>query len=470
MIPRAPHPELLLGRIQTDGGIVDAALGRLFPLRVALRDDQVFTHRHIMGVAGMGKSKLLEAIILQQIRQGIPMSFLDPHSDAADAVLSSLIGMGYFNDPAAFDRLLYVEFAAGDRFMPFNVLSQPHLTPDVIADDVLEAMHRAWPELASGAAQFDTLVTNGIEVLLRNGLTLPALFNLILDQNYRQALLARVDNFGLRAYFDNFDKLKESEQANQSLSTIRRINLLTRSPIMEYGLGMVENRLDFRKILDEGTSVIYDLGNVGNANARKLLGCLLTVGYERAALSRRDVRDRIPHHLVIDEFSQFAAQSSGALETILSETRKFGLFVTMSHQTWGQLGERLHGALQNVGVKIALRIGREDAETMAKWFGFVDPLTRKDERAYYSLQEQWEGWVDALVNLDPREALVKIGSEPARKMRTLDVPDFNVPRERVEEIKEIYRRRLMTPQAEAVLPHQQPPDSSPKATRKRVLD
>src|SRR4051795_7495432 len=123
---------------------------------------------------------------------------------------------------------------------------------------------------------------------------------------------------------------------------------------------------------------------------------------ESAALSRADnLTNRVPHHLVIDEFSQFMAQSETSLTRMLSETRKYGLFCVMAHQNWTQASERLKGALQNVGIEMILKSGRMDAEYSARILGSVDPMQVKhlveDDKAeershpsYLSLPEQWE--------------------------------------------------------------------------------
>jgi TraM recognition site of TraD and TraG len=95
---------------------------------------------------------------------------------------------------------------------------------------------------------------------------------------------------------------------------------------------------------------------------------------ESAALARADnMTQRVPHHLIIDEFSQFMAQSETALTRMLSETRKYGLFCVMAHQNWTQANERLKGALQNVGIEMILKSGRMDAEYSARILGSVDP-------------------------------------------------------------------------------------------------
>lgn len=422
----------------------------LFPGHLALSGKEADTHMHCLGVAGTGKSKILESIALQRIRQGQAISILDPHSDLVNATLANLMSMNFFKQKDAFKKLLFVEFHDGDSYLPFNFLKQPHSTEDTIADDTLEAFHRAWPELTYGAAQFDTMVINGVRVLLANDLPLPALYPLILDKEYRHKLLQKVDNYGVKAYFENFERLRSSEQADQSASTIRRINLLTSSPAIEYALGQADCVLPVRQLMDEGVSVLYDLGKIRNTQARRLMGALLMVMYERAALSRLGTNSaRMVHHLIVDEFSQFSAQSSHSLAVMLSETRKANLFACLAHQTWGQLENRMHGALQNVGVKICLRIGRQDAEVMAKWMGQTDPMRVKFEPLRdtqfpqtFGLGEQWEAWINSLVQLPDRQALVKVFDKASVEIRTTTVPDPNVTPQDIEQIKAVYRKML----------------------------
>jgi len=90
---------------------------------------------------------------------------------------------------------------------------------------------------------------------------------------------------------------------------------------------------------------------------------LLTVSFEQAALSRADVPPavRAPYWLVVDEFSQFAAQSGVALERVLAQARKYGLHLVLAHQTWSQVeGGGLQGALQN-STFVTFRLGPDDA-------------------------------------------------------------------------------------------------------------
>ncbi len=435
---------------------------RPFPIpagKLMLDRRALATHKHVIGVSGSGKSKLLESLFLQLVEQGIAATFLDPHADSAEALLGILASRGYFRRPDAYKRLLYIDFADSQAFLPFNILSQPKTDPHTISSQVLEAFHRAWPALGDGAApQFDNLVLAGTLVLIENGLPLSGLHRLLTDKSWRDRALEQVSDGDVVAFFtDRFDRWSRTETPQMIESTLRRLFLLTFSPILKASLGSTtENALDFRALMDAGTSVIINLGGVHDQDARRLLGCLLVTGYETAALSRTDLDPsaRVHHHLLLDEFSDYSAQSEEALSRTLSLTRKFGLFSTMAHQTWSQTSARLQGALQNVGVRVALKVGRQDAEILAKSFGAVDPYRLKKDAAsatgqpvFLELPAQWEQWTQELMGLKPRHALVSIAGRPTLRIVTPTVPSPRVDSALLRRIKEHYRTHLLRPRS-----------------------
>lgn len=126
----------------------------------------------------------------------------------------------------------------------------------------------------------------------------------------------------------------------------------------------------------------------------------------------------------------------------------------MAHQTWSQLSSRLHGALQNA-VEIAFRLGRSDAEWAAPRFGRFDPTAIKHEVAdphqldrthpvFYSVQETFEGWTQALMELGPRQAYVRIGSRTAR-IKTLQVDTSGVSLAELQRVTNRYAELLLKP-------------------------
>ncbi|TAK28852.1 MAG: DUF87 domain-containing protein [Chloroflexota bacterium] len=463
-------------------GIILGTHGLPFPRRLlSLTVEQIKTHAHVIGVSGSGKSRFLAGLFLSMLENGLPATLIDPHGDLARLVLAHLVRKGVYRDPKAHERIIYLDLPAAEqnaRFIPYNVLAQ-HQQPHTTASNVKEAMHRAWPALAAGAApMFDTLVQDGVKVLISNRMPITALYRLLTDTRYRDSLLAQEEDQDVVSFFrDQFDRLSSRDQADQAGAALRRAHLMTFSPVLKYSLGQAESILNFRNILDQGQSLIVNLA-LPDTEARRLLGCLLTVSAEQGALSRAELPagQRFgTHHLILDEFSEFTAQSEEALSRMLSLTRKYGLHLVLAHQTWSQTSARLRGALQNVGLEVVFRLGREDAEYSATMLGRVDPLQVKhqvaDESAverthpvFYSLAEQWERFTQELQELRPRHAyvclyspkrralplrlLLKSRSRAVTKVRTPSIPDPEVDEVTLQRVEQTYLELYFRPKHE----------------------
>lgn len=326
-----------------------------------------------------------------------------------------------------------------------------------MAELVTEACRRAWPELATGAPTFENILKHSVIALRQNNLPLTALADLLTDSGLRDEALGKVTDPQVVRFFRMRMDQWGRDAAHMKESTLNRADLLTLSPVLRYSLGSGENRLSFRQLIDNGRSLIINLA-LPHHDARRLFGCLLTVGLENAALARSDASTagRRAHHLVIDEFSQFMAQSEQALTRMLSETRKYGLFCVMAHQNWSQASERLRGALQNVGIEVILKAGRFDAEYSARILGSVDPMEVKhlvqdehaEERthpAYVSLAEQWERHIQAIQRLRVGEAFVKLPDDSVHKIRTPTLAQLGVRVEQLQAVRQTYLERYFVP-------------------------
>ena len=419
-----------------------------------LKESEIATHKHIQGVTGMGKSMLIAAMFVQLLNQGVAAALIDPHSDLALDVMTILVQTGYF-EAQGFRKLLYVDFSRQDAFIPFNILKQPY-PPHVIARNLVEVCHRVWPSLAEGAAaNFDNVLLASSLVLAENGLPFTCLPKLLTDREYREKLLGgATDSYGIDFFHDRFDAWGRGASTLIE-STLRRIYLSSFTPVLRYSLGQLENRLNFRALMDEGVSVIFNLGGL-DEETQRFLGCLITVGYETAALSRADMPlySRSPYHLIMDEFSMFAAQSEEALSRVLSLARKYGLFLTMSHQTWGQVSQKMRGALQNC-TEVTMKLGRADAKLTAETYAEFDPYLIKHEvddpnvagrthPVYFRHSEIVERWTQDIEGLRPREAYVRTGERTA-KIKTLTVPPSQVDPVDLRNVIDWYATNIMTP-------------------------
>jgi hypothetical protein len=264
---------------------------RLLPLPYTLSSQEFAAHKHVIGTSGMGKSALMASLFVQLHTQGVACCLIDPHSDLALDCLQGLLDQGYFDQPKAFQKLLYVDFRRQDRFLPFNVLDQPY--PDhAIADWLVEVCTRAWPALGEGAAPtFENLVRHATILLCQNGrLPFTQLARVLTDKPYRDSLLARVTDPQVHRFFrDRVDQWGK-EAALMKESSLNRADLLTFHPTLRYSLGQQRNVLDFRSLMDQGVSLIVNLGGLPE-QVQRFLGAFICHGFEVAALSRAD----LPH-------------------------------------------------------------------------------------------------------------------------------------------------------------------------------
>ena len=142
------------------------------------------------------------------------------------------------------------------------------------------------------------------------------------------------------------------------------------------------------------------------------------------------------------------------MQTFLSEARKFKVFLTLLHQTWGQLSLRLQSAMQNT-LHIVFNLGREDALWASQIFGRFDPHKIKHEvedttvvdrthPVFYNVQETFEETARHIEDLQPRQALIKLGTKTL-KFTSTHVPQQRVTYEALEALKEDYARLLSDP-------------------------
>jgi hypothetical protein len=130
-----------------------------------------------------------------------------------------------------------------------------------------------------------------------------------------------------------------------------------------------ENDVNLPKIMNEGKIFLANLahGELGK-DYSSFLGSVLMQGIVEAAFARvkQSPQDRRVHHLFVDEFQEFL---DAPFADILSQTGKYRLALTMSHQYLGQLNRSpgLKDAIfANATTLIAFRIYVEDAATMCK--------------------------------------------------------------------------------------------------------
>jgi len=190
--------------------------------------------------------------------------------------------------------------------------------------------------------------------------TLPDLRALCINADFRADLIARIQDPAIREFWEHEFPTIEKGAFNPIVNKLSAF-LLPGSPLLRV-FSDPENDLDFSAIMNGQKLLIVNLakGVLGDEPSR-LLGGLIVTGIQQAALARADIppEQRKDFHLYIDEFQNFVVDS---VSTILSESAKYKLFLTLAHQTLGQLpGDIERSIFGNIATLISFQISAEDA-------------------------------------------------------------------------------------------------------------
>jgi hypothetical protein len=222
-----------------------------------------------------------------------------------------------------------------------------------------------------------------------------------------------------------------------------KVGALMQSPILRNILGQVKNKISIPFVMDNQRIFIANLskGRMGQDKSN-LFGSLLVAQFQLAAMARSNQpeSERVPFHLFVDEFQNFATDS---FASILAEARKYCLSLTLSHQYIDQLTPAIRSAVfGNVGNLIAFRVGHTDAEILSNEFGNeFNPNTFVDLPRFQALAKMQE-------NNEPQPTFKARLSEPMDLRSGKREQLVSKSRERFatsrDEVEERMNRWLMT--------------------------
>jgi energy-coupling factor transporter ATP-binding protein EcfA2 len=341
-------------------------LGTHEPYSVAERQRVPFTldptqHTYVIGASGSGKTHLLRNILIQMIARGDGVGFCDPHGDLAEELLDHI-------PPERTRDVCY--FNPADLRFPvaWNPLAS---IPQERQDRVLEGIVAAFSNMFGKGWGYQTehLLSNAIAVLIAaENTSLLGIRRVLIDADYRHTLLKQVtDPLVLSFWHEEYEAWEPKFRLAAIAPLQNKLGALFRNPIARNILGQVQNRLDIKALMDNCRIFIARLpkGMIGTHTA-KLLGALLMTQFQQAALERATIpmKDRVPFHLMIDEFQSFLTDEPEAFATTLAETRKYKLFLTLSHQFLAQIhdDELKHAVISNAGNLLIFRVSGHDAQ------------------------------------------------------------------------------------------------------------
>lgn len=331
--------------------------------KFGIKTDDRRRHMYLIGKTGMGKSTVLENMIVDDIRAGYGVAIVDPHGDLAEKIIEYI-------PTHRIQDVVYFNPSDINYPIAFNVVEQvdAHLS-HLVASGLIGVFQKLWAD--SWGPRLEYILRNAILAILDfPGSTLLGVVRMLSDKGYRKRVTANIKDPVVKAFWEKEFSGYADKFASEAVSPIQnKVGQFLSSSLMRNIIGQVKSAIDIRDIMDNGKILIMNLskGRIGEDNSA-LLGAMMITKIQLAAMSRVDLpeKDRRDFYLYIDEFQNFSTDS---FANILSEARKYRLNLILAHQYIEQLTEKVKPAVfGNVGTLVVFRVGAADAEELVKEF------------------------------------------------------------------------------------------------------
>lgn len=332
-------------------------------VKFGIKLDDRRRHTYVIGKTGMGKTTLMENMVLNDIYAGHGVGIVDPHGDFAEKIIN-YIPSNRIND------VVYFNPSDLDYPIGFNILesvSEEH--KHLVASGLMGIFKKIWIDMWSSRMEY--ILNNTILALMDYpGTTLLGINRLLADDEYRARVVGNIKDPVVKAFWlSEFASYNDRYKVEAVAPIQNKIGQFLSASVVRNIVAQVKSRINIREIMDSRKIFIMNLskGRIGEDNSR-LLGAMLITKLQLSAMERVDTpeAERKDFFLYVDEFQNFATES---FSHILSEARKYRLDLTMAHQYMEQLDEQVLAAvIGNVGTIITFRVGSTDAEILAKEF------------------------------------------------------------------------------------------------------
>ncbi len=336
---------------------------------VHIEEEDRRRHIYVIGKTGVGKSQLLKDLIIQDIKAGKGVCFIDPH-DTIEQLLPLI-------PPERVEDVIY--FYPGDTQRPMGLNLLEAETEDqrhFAATAVINMMYKLFDPYKTGIVgpRFEHAVRNAmLTAMVEGGSTFVEVVRILTDAKFVNELLPKVKDPMVRRYWtDQIAHTAEFHKSEVLDYIVSKFGRFVTNRIIRNIIGQSKSSFNFREVMDQGKILLINLakGEIGEENSN-FLGLILVPRILMAAMSRQNVPEeaRRDFYLYVDEFQNFATPD---FAQILSEARKFRLNLTVANQFIGQVEEEVKNAVfGNVGTIVCFRVGVTDASYLSHEFSTV---------------------------------------------------------------------------------------------------
>ena len=341
---------------------------------IRITDKDRFRHIYILWQTGTGKSTIMLTQAIDDMEHGRGFTFIDPHGDAIELLLKHF-PKERIDDLIHFD-LWNTAYPIG--LNPLEVDPEDADEKDVVTNDLVEMfIQMYWPEIFGPRIQ--DYFRNACLLLMDQPewWTIVDIMRLFTDEAFAEAKIRNLKDPVVASWWNKtYKKMGDREKAEIIPFIQAKFWPFTTWVYVRNIIGQPKSAFKMYDAMQEKKIILLNLAKgISWEETSKLIGKIIAMQVKLSALKRAkiDEKDRVPHYLYVDEFQNYV---SASFESILSEARKYRLWLVVAHQYTDQLKqEGLWWNLDlsktifgNIGNMFVYKVGAPDAEFLAKEF------------------------------------------------------------------------------------------------------
>ncbi len=323
-------------------------------------------HLYVIGKSGVGKTKLQELLIRQDIAYGHGACIIAPHGELISDIL-------HFIPQNRIDDVCVVDPSDTAFPVSFNPLVNvdpafKHQMTQGLIEVLRKQFGNDWSSRLEHLFRYTTLA-----LLDYPEATMRGMISMLTDRSYRAKVVEHIEDEMVKRFWAmEFADWSEKFAADAVIPLVNKLGQFLSDPMLRNIFGQKENKVDIERLMNEKKIILVNLAKdkIGEENS-SFFGCVFLTKIKQAGMARAQVssKERADYYLYIDEFQNVVTDT---FENILSEARKYGINMTLAHQYVEQLPSKTqHSVIGNVGSMICFRVGGEDAQTLKPEFAPV---------------------------------------------------------------------------------------------------
>lgn len=382
------------GGFPSEGMLLGKSIYRGQERPIYIGEQDRMRHMYIIGKTGTGKTELLKSMIIQDMRAGRGLCFLEPHGDGIEELLELV-------PPERAEDVIFFDPSDQERPIGFNIMEVNNYEEMYqVASAVISLMYKLYDPNRTGmvGARFEHSVRNAmLTVACVPGSTFVEVNRALTDQKYVQEILPLVKDPIVKRYWTDQIAQTSDFHKSETLDYISsKFGRFVTNKMIRNIIGQAKSTLNMREAMDTGKIVFLKLakGILGEEDSN-FLGNIIIPKILAAALSRQELpkEQRRPFYLYVDEFQNFATPDFAQM---LSEVRKYGMGLILANQFVSQLDQQVRDAIfGNTGTQMTYRVGVQDAAILAKEF---EPIFNENDLGNVPAQNIY---VKSIVNGTP---------------------------------------------------------------------